>query len=331
MTVLVASGTAVHRVDVERKTIRGSSEGGPGRPTCLAADPHDRGAAWCGSGGEGIFRTDDAGRTWRSAGLDDEQVTSVAADPLRPGTLWVGTEPSALWHTDDAGRRWSRREGLLALPSSEEWSFPPKPETHHVRWIACHPHRPGRLWLAIEAGALVSTPDGGRSWEDRVAGGPRDTHELALHPDRPDVLRVAAGDGYFESRDGGRSWSRPRDGLEVGYLRSVAVDPGDPETVVVSASSRARTAYVAGHADGRLYRRTDEGPWRRVRKGRPERPETIAPLLAAGREAGELWAADERGVHRSGDGGERWETVAEFSRRPSNLRGLAVLSGAPDG
>jgi photosystem II stability/assembly factor-like uncharacterized protein len=218
---------------------------------------------------------------------------------------------------------------MEGLPSASEWSFPPKPETHHVRWITCHPEDPGRLWLAVEAGALISTPDGGRSWRDRVPSGPTDTHELALHPDRPEGLRSAAGDGYFESDDGGFSWTRPMDGLEVGYLRSVALDPGDPDVVMVSGASRPRSAYVAGHSDGRLYRRKGSGVWTRVDSGWPDPPDGIAPLLASGLEAGELWGADDRGVFRSGDGGQSWTPVAFFGGpeappRPSNLRGLAI-------
>ena len=57
--------------------------------------------------------------------------------------------------------------------------------------------------MAIEAGALVETADGGRMWRDRVPGGPFDTHEAAIHPLEPETLRVSAGDGYLESRDGG--------------------------------------------------------------------------------------------------------------------------------
>jgi len=91
--------------------------------------------------------------------------------------------------------------------------------------------------VAIEAGALVSTIDGGRTWSDRVPGGPWDTHELAINHKAPNVLRVSAGDGYFESSDAGATWRSPSLGLEVGYLRSVAIDPEQPELVVVSASS----------------------------------------------------------------------------------------------
>ena len=44
----------------------------------------------------------------------------------------------------------------------------------------------------------------------------------------------------------------PKVGLDVGYLRSVAIDPEQPEVVVVSASSGPHSAYVAGRSDGRF-------------------------------------------------------------------------------
>jgi hypothetical protein len=146
--------------------------------------------------------------------------------------------------------------------------------------------------------------DGGSTWRDRVPDGPWDTHEIAIHRNAPETLRVSAGDGYFESDDGGATWRSPSGGLEVSYLRSVAIDPREPAVVVVSASSEPHSAYVAGRSDGRLYRRLNRERWERVRDGWPEPPTTIAPLLCAGSKAGELWAADERGVHGSDDGGK---------------------------
>lgn len=328
MRILVATGTDVLLVDAGADLAPRPATGITARrPSCLAAGPRPGGTAWCGSEDDGLFRSDDGGRSWHAGGLSGEHVTAVAVSPSRPDRVWAGTEPSAVWRSDDGGRSWARCEGLLELPSSPEWSFPPKPETHHVRWIACHPEDPDRAWFAIEAGALISTADGGVTWRDRVPGSPYDTHELAIHPAEPDVLRVAAGDGYFESPDGGRTWEQPQTGLGVTYLRSVVVAPRDPSVVVVSASSRPRTAYVAGHADGRLYRRAASGAWERITAGWPEPPDTIAPLLAADPDDGSLLAADERGVHRSLDGGLSWERIAEYPADADvdRLRGLVVV------
>jgi photosystem II stability/assembly factor-like uncharacterized protein len=309
------------------------------RPTCLAADPSRAGRLWCGTQ-DGVRRSDDGGTTWEPAGLAGEHVTALAPSPVERApvgaVVYAGTEPSAVWRTGsaesaaeagvavDSSGDWERSPGLLDLPSAPTWSFPPKPDTHHVRWIACDPSRAGRLYVAIEAGALVTTADGGRTWIDRPETAPYDTHELAIHPERPDGLRVSAGDGYWESADAGASWTSPEDGLDVTYLRSVAIDPGDPEVVVVSAASHPHSAYMVGRSDGRLYRREGDGRWRQAGAGWPDPPATIAPLLAAGRAPGELWAADERGVHRSADGGASWERVAAFDPTPPWLRGLAL-------
>lgn len=322
--ILVATESGVVSVDVERGTTA-AARGIDSRPTCLTADLRPRGRAWCGTQSGGVFRTDDAGVSWRPSGLEGQHIMSITASPAEADVIWIGTEPSAVWRSADGGETWEQTSRLDTLPSSSTWAFPPKPETHHVRWIACHPRQAGRLWIAIEAGALVSTMDGGRTWRDRVPGGPYDTHELAIHPDLPDSLRVAAGDGYYESDDGGATWRSPRSGLEVGYLRSVAIDPGQPDVVIVSAASSPRSAYGAGASDGRLYRRCEQGRWVRVREGWPETPNTIAPLLIPGAEAGELWAADERGLHHSRDGGVAWRKVADYSTPPRHLRALILV------
>lgn len=220
MLILVATDREVVVFDVERGA-SAPGEGIGGRPTCLTTDPVLHGRAWCGTQRDGVFRSDDGGRSWQSVGLAGRLIMAVSASRADRDVVWVGTEPSEVWRSGDAGNTWEQTSKLEALSSSSQWSFPPRPDTHHVRWIACHPLEPERLWVAIEAGALVSTIDGGRSWSDRVPGGPWDTHELAIHQKSPDTLRVAAGDGYFESHDAGATWRSPSVGLEVGYLRSV--------------------------------------------------------------------------------------------------------------
>lgn len=326
-TLLAATEAEVLRIHVETGTV-GRVEGLDGvHPTSLVSDPGVAGRAWCATHRGGVFRSDDGGATWAVSGLEGEKLMTIAASPAERDLVWAGTEPSVVWRSEDGGRTWDRTSDLEALPSSSEWAFPPRPDTHHVRWIACHPADPGRLWVAIEAGALVSTADGGATWSDRVEGGPYDTHELAIHPGAPHLLRSAAGDGYYESRDAGATWSSPMEGFDVGYLRSVAIDPGDSEVTVVSAAPHAHVAYGAGSAEGSVYRREAAEPWERVLDGWPDPPATIAPLLVPGRVSGELWAADERGIHGSRDGGKTWQRAAAFETPPRYLRGLALISG----
>jgi hypothetical protein len=293
MPVLVATDREVVIIDVGRGN-SASARGIGDRPTCLVADPLVHGRAWCGTHRGGVFRSDDGGRSWRSVGLAGRLIMAIAASPVERDVVWVGTEPSQVWRSADAVTTWEQTSRLETLSSSSEWSFPPRPDTHHVRWITCHPLEPERLWVAIEAGALVSTIDGGRTWRDRVPGGPRDTHELAIHHKAPDTLRASAGDGYFESDDAGITWRSPGAGLEVGYLRSVALDPGQPEIVVVSGASGPYSAYIAGRSDGRVYRRSRGSagsasatagrspPVRSHRYSAPaRRPESCGPRMSA--------------------------------------------------
>ena len=218
--------------------------------------------------------------------------------------------PSTLSRSDDGGETWRELSALLALPSASSWSFPPKPDTHHVRWIETDPNVDGRLYVAIEAGALVRSDDGGETWQDRVPGGPFDTHTAASHREAKDRLYSAAGDGYFESFDGGENWSRMMDGLQHRYLVGVAVDPADPDTVVVSASAGPYVAYRPGNAEAYVYRKSARRPFELAMEGLPGASGTVASRLATHPgEPGVFYAANNHGLFRSQDGRMSWKAL----------------------
>lgn len=283
-------------------------------PQCITTDPHYTTQMYCGTFDQGVWRSTDAGSTWQQldAGIEHDRVTALAVDPnLRTtngySTVYAGTEPSAVFRSDDGGDSWRRCTGLDELPSSAQWSFPPRPQTHHVRWIAPDPNADGTIYVAIEAGALVLSTDGGSTWEDRVPGGPYDTHTLATHPDAQSRLYVAAGDGYFESSDGGHTWHRPRNGLRHHYCWSIAVDPADPDTLIMSAAAGAHTAHNVKRAETYIYRKTAGRAWQQVRDGLPKPRGTSRSVLATdGETAGLFYAANNRGVFLSDDAGQTW-------------------------
>ena len=283
---------------------------------CADLDPLQPDLVYCGSFGHGLWRSHDGGTTWQPVGqgIGYGEVTAVAVSRLeragRHGVVWAGTEPSALFRSDDGGDRWEELPNLRRLPSAPSWSFPPRPWTHHVRWIAPDVNAPRRLFVAIEAGGVMRSLDGGRSWEDRKPDGPHDAHTLRPHRQAPGRLYAAAGDGYFESRDGGESWQRVEEGLRHHYLWGVAVDPGDPDTVVVSAALGAREAHDWNRAESTVYRRSRGAPWEAVREGLPE-PEgtTISTVAASESEPGVFYLANNRGIFRSDDAGLRWERL----------------------
>src|SRR6478672_635418 len=231
-------------------------------PECVAVDLRGPTQVYCGTARAGLFRSRDSGRNWEPVGpgIDHPMVTAVDVGHAEQadgfGIVYAGTEPSAVFRSDTGGDSWVDLAGLRALPSADTWSFPPRPHTHHVRWIEADGRVADRVFVAIEAGALVRTSDGGRTWYDRVPGGPYDTHTAVTHPLAPGRIYSAAGDGYFESTDAGGSWRSPEDGLNHRYLVGIALDPADPDTVVVSATNGPGPAYWPGTASSYVYRKT---------------------------------------------------------------------------
>jgi len=160
--------------------------------------------------------------------------------------VYAGTEPSAIFCSEDRGRSWRELDALRKLPSAATWSFPPRPWTSHIRWITADPLTPGRPFAAAEAGALLRSLDGGRSWEDRKPNGPFDSYTLIMHRLAPNRLYSAAGDGFFQSDDGGETWYRPDAGPEYPYLWSAAASPADPDALVILGRPGPASGPYAG-------------------------------------------------------------------------------------
>lgn len=306
-------------------------------PECIAVDPRDPSRVYCGTRGHGLWRSGDAGETWEPAapGIASTDITAVAVGPTERsrtlGVVYVGTEPSAVFRSDDGGEMWRDLSGMRELDSATTWSFPPRPDTHHVRWIEPDPLVPGRVFVAIEAGALLRTPDGGRTWVDRVPGGPYDTHTAATHRLAPGRVYSAAGDGYFESEDAGDTWARRVGGLRHRYLVGLALDPSNPETIIVSAAEGPWTAYDPEHAEAYVYRTAARRPWEMVMQGLPDaRGMTVSRFAAPPGEDGTVYAANNRGAFRSSDAGRTWTALDIPWPRdafPQGVEALACLPG----
>lgn len=280
---------------------------------CVAVDPLAPSRAYCGTLRDGVWRSDDGGRSWGRAGpgVTHAAVMAVAVSATETeddaGVVYAGTEPSGVFRSTDGGSSWTESSGLLEMPSRSTWSFPPRPETHHVRWIEADPITTGRLYVAIEAGALLRTPDGGQTWEDRVSGGPFDTHTATTHRLAPNRVYSAAGDGYFESLDAGRKWARRVEGLRHRYLVGIAVDQEDPDTVIVSCADGPWSAYNPRHAESYVYRRSGRQPWQTAMEGLPDADGTSVGRFAVHPDApGAVYLATNRGVYHSTDAGRRW-------------------------
>jgi len=301
-----ATGDAIVRITREGDRFRaGTLLDEPGLQ-CLAADPRRPERIVAGSRGRGVWLSEDGGRSWEDARLPQPDVFSVAVSPA-DGAVYAGCEPSMLFRVGNGG--WEELSALRELPSAPTWSFPPRPWTSHVRWIAPSPHEASLLLVGIELGGLMRSEDGGATWEDHRPGAQPDVHSLAWHPHEPGRAYEAGGGGSAWSFDAGRTWKPADEGRDRHYTWAVTPDPDDPDCWYVSASPGPFNAHRAGRAEAYVYRWRGEGPWEQLDGGLPQ-PLDAMPyaLVAAG---GELYAGLSDGrIYRSGDGGDSWEQLS---------------------
>jgi hypothetical protein len=191
----------------------------------------------------GVYRTDDGGRTWRTAHrgvradfLPDKHpdfgqcVHKVVHHPMRPERLFLQNH-FGLYRSDDAGDSW--QDIAKGVPS--DFGFA----------MAIHPHEPDTVYIVPqEADRYRWTPEGklrvyrtrngGRSWQALTRGLPQeDAYETvlrdALATDSLDPAGVYFGTRsgkVFASRDGGDSWRLVADGLPPVVCVKTAVVSG---------------------------------------------------------------------------------------------------------
>jgi len=315
--VLLATGDRFGRVDAEAGGEIEWSLEGTGAAS-LAVDPNDPDTVYVGRHAGGVARTSDGGHIWHETGeLPEQDVFSVAVSPA-DRAVYVGTEPSRLFRSRDGGDSFEELTALQEIPSRPHWSFPPRPWTSHVRWIAPDPRDAGRILVGIELGGLMLTEDGGQSFSDHRAGAQPDVHALAWHPSAPGRAYEAGGGGAAWSRDGGRTWAAADDGREHRYVWALAVDPEDPERWYVSAAAGPREAHGGGPARAAIYRWEGEGPWRRIAGPLDSMPYALVTLpkgvIIAGLGDGTVMRSDHRG--------EGWEPLRAKADR---LLALAAI------
>ena len=322
MRLYAATGDGIVRLDevgdawAVEPFLRGSGA------QCLAADPADPDVVYAGLRDGGVRRSVDGGGSWTACELPEPGVFSLAVSAA-DGAVYAGTEPSRLYRSDDHGESWRELDALLDLPSQPSWSFPPRPWTSHIRWIAPSPHDADLLLVGIELGGLMRSGDGGRSWQDHRPGAQRDVHSLAWHPQTPGRAYEAGGGGAAFSTDAGETWHGADDGRDRHYTWSVTADPADPDCWYVSASTGPYAAHGRRDPQARIYRRRHDEPWQPLTGGLPE-PLPAMPYalvaaddrLFAGLADGQLW--------ESRDQGDSWSPLRLDGDRPDALVAVAA-------
>ena len=246
----------------------------------VVTDPTVPGRVWVGTGennsqrsvsfGDGIYRSDDGGESWRNMGLrNSEHIARILIDPrdsnhlfvASQGPLWADGGDRGLYESNDGGETWER---ILHVS-----------EMTGISDVVWHPSDLDVLY--------ASSYQRRRHTGILIGGGPEST--------------------IYKSTDGGESWTEIEDGLPTvdrGRI-GLAISPQRPEVVY---------AVVAAADDqSGFYRSENSGAnWRRVNDWAPGDPQYYQELFPSPHRFGEIWAV-EVNVMRTLDGGDTWENT----------------------
>jgi hypothetical protein len=323
MKLVIATGDSIAIVEELGETwhVRLALEGSGSQ--CVAIDPHDSQTIYAGAWGEGIWKSSDGGVRWSnlSTALSRGHVFSVALNPL-DGALYAGCEPSAVFRSDDAGADWEELRTLTQLPSAPQWSFPPRPDTSHVRCIAPSPHNADLLLVGIEQGCLARSTDGGLSWEDHRPGALPDVHAIAWHPQQSRRAYEAGGfGGAAWSDDAGAQWRNAEGGVELRYTWGLAVHPSNPDCWFISDSPGPMKAHNSDNAEARILRWRNAA-WEELCNGLPQPLTSLPYALLSTRERLFAGLGDGR-IFVSPDWGDTWEALQLSGHTLPGVRAMA--------
>ena len=155
----------------------------------LVVAPDDSGRLWAALDGGGVFESRDAGRSWRSIGLDGQPVRWLAAGVAGKGQppLYAGVAEDGIYRLD--GNSWTAvSDGL--------------PTNSTILALVADPRTPGLLWAARDGGGVYRSIDGGDQWENVALGvGENLPQSLAVDFSVPDgVLMGTATAGVWALR-----------------------------------------------------------------------------------------------------------------------------------
>lgn len=211
------------------------------------------------STGDGIYRSDDAGKTWTHLGLrDGQQIPQIAVDPRDPNRLFVAVlghpygpnSERGLFKSTDGGRSFRKVLGpdentgavdVVLDPSNPDIVYAALWEARQAPWENGVFSGPG-------SGAYKST-DGGETWKPIMNGLPTFAKDglgrigLTVAPTMPNRLFATAEtstEGWlYRSDDAGASWRRicddPRVAGRPSDFAEVKVDPKNPDVVYTAS------------------------------------------------------------------------------------------------
>ncbi len=313
-----------------------------GDATLLAATAHK---VW----GAHVYQSRDHGLTWTSLDAVPRHEPERGRGATRAvwhlaaagDVLFAGIDPAGLFRSDDQGHTWQSIDGLNEHPTRSTWE--PSKGCFAVHSICVDPQQPDHMVVAVSAGGVYRSEDGGDSWQPTNAGVRADNlpdpvpetghnvHRVIMHPRDPRRLYRQCYNGTYRSDDGARSWIDITAGLPSDFGYGIVTDPHDADTVFQIPESGAHLrAPVGGRL--RVYRSYDAGAsWASASAGLPDQHVYVTVL----REAMTTDARDPCGVYfgtsgghvfASRDGGDSWCVIADFLPRILSVMALEAVA-----
>jgi photosystem II stability/assembly factor-like uncharacterized protein len=227
----------------------------------VTLDPNDSSVVWVGSGesnsqrsvsyGDGIYRSDDGGKSWSNLGLKkSEHIGRVVVDPrdskvvyvAAEGPLWGPGGDRGLYKTTDGGKNW--KAVLTISENTGVADVALDPSNPDILYASAYQRR-RHVFTFIDGGpesAIYKSTDAGATWNKLKSGLPSvdmGRIGLAISPADSNVVyaTIEAADkkgGIFRSTDKGATWER-RNEFDQGamYYARVVPDPKNVDRILV--------------------------------------------------------------------------------------------------
>ncbi|MFZ0934287.1 MAG: WD40/YVTN/BNR-like repeat-containing protein [Bryobacteraceae bacterium] len=229
----------------------------------IAIAPSDPNIVYVGTGegclrgdlsyGDGIYRSNDGGKTWKNLGLrDSRHIPTVLVDPRNPeivlaaamGHAFAPSAERGVYRSTDGGKTWAKVLYVDDRTGATDIAF--APSNPNIVFAAMYQveRQPWTFTSGGPGSGLYRSTDGGATWSHLEGNGlPQGilgrigVSVSGADPNRVYALIEAEKGGLYRSDDGGDKWE-PVNGDEryrqrAWYFSHVFADPKDPDTVYV--------------------------------------------------------------------------------------------------